>query len=224
MRKIAKLAAVLLICVSIHLITSTYIVVSLPGHNLGQPLYRDAGGNREMIGEYPVYLPVLFRPYNYLVVASFDNCAPTNDLGGQMGAAYSGSDRLWERYVPESGRGCVAELEYRIQYWAAFWMKLQRADLATYSKLCFDTRAAEQGRPAQIKVELQRANEVSTARVGGITTDWQTLCVNLADFGPTGYAPPLSSFDDMEELIFTFETPYAGKNGTAYLDNVTVWE
>ena len=56
--------------------------------------------------------------------------------------------------------------------------------------------------------------------VSGITADWQTMSVNLSDFGPTGYTAPLSSFVGMEELVFTFEANRSGTDGVVYLDNI----
>jgi hypothetical protein len=159
-----------------------------------------------------------------LVVADFDSCSGTNNLGGQMGAAYNAPDRLVESYVEEAERGCVARLDYEIREWSAFWIQLQDADLAPYSKLVFDVRAERQpGIPKQIKVELKRAGgqEVSIAYVSGIEAGWKTMSVPFADFGPTGYTAPLSSFSEMEELVFTFEVSGAGNQGVVSLDNVT---
>lgn len=157
------------------------------------------------------------------VIADFDRCMGVNNLDGSMGAAFSGSDSLEETYPEESGRGCVARLAYDISEWSAFWMKLERVDLSPYSKLVFAIRAdAEPNVPRQIKIELKRARnrEVSIALISGITTDWQTLSVDLADFGPTGYTDALSSFTEMEELVFTFEARQAGSQGVVYLDNI----
>jgi len=157
-----------------------------------------------------------------LVAADFDSCTGVNNLGGQMGAAYNSPDSLKEKYVEEAKRGCVARLEYEIQGWSAFWMKLRGVDLTPYSKLVFDVRADPQpGIPKQIKLELKRANgtEVSIAYVSGIKVDWKTMSISLADLVPTGYAAPLSSFSGMEELVFTFEAK-SGSQGVVYLDNI----
>ena len=159
------------------------------------------------------------------VVADFNSCAGVNNLGGPMGAAYNAPNSLTETYVPEQDRGCVARLEYNITEWSAFWIKLQNADLSPYGQLVFDIRAdPAPGVPGQMKIELKRASntEVSIAYVSGITADWQTMSVNLADFGPTGYTAPLSSFTEMEELVFTFEASRSGTQGIVYLDNITL--
>lgn len=138
-----------------------------------------------------------------------------------MGAAYNAPDSLVESYTPETGRGCVARLEYHIADWAAFWMKLQGADLAPYRRLYFDVRAdPESGIPGRIKLELKRGAEVSVQHVSGITADWQTLSVALADFGPAGYGTPVSSWQGVDELVFTFEAGTSGRQGIVYLDNV----
>jgi hypothetical protein len=52
--------------------------------------------------------------------------------------------------------------------------------------------------------------------------DWQTVRVNLSDFGPTDYTAPLSSFADMEDLLFTFDVGRSGKTGAVYLDHVAL--
>ena len=159
------------------------------------------------------------------VIADFDSGIGQTGQGGQMGAAYdpSSGDRLVESYVQESGRGCVARLEYDIVGWSAFWIQLQGADLSPYSHLVFDVKADPQENvPGRVKIELKRAvgQEVSILYISGITTDWQTMSVNLGDFGPTGYTDSLSSFADMKELVFTFEANQSGKTGVIYLDNI----
>jgi len=157
------------------------------------------------------------------IVADFDSCTGVNRLGGLMGAAYNALDSLEETYVREPERGCVARLEYQIEEWSAFWIKLQGVDLSLYSQLVFDIRAdPEAGVPGQIKVELKRANnrEVSIIYISDITAEWQTVTVNLRDFGPTGYTAQLSSLTAMEEVVFTFEAKQSGATGVVYLDNV----
>ena len=59
--------------------------------------------------------------------------------------------------------------------------------------------------------------EVSILYVSGITTDWQSMSVNLRDFEGS-----LSSFTNMEELVFTFEANEAGRIGVIYLDNIAL--
>ncbi len=156
-----------------------------------------------------------------LLVDDFDNCTGTNALGGAMGAAYNPPDSLKESYPQEGERGCVARLEYKISGWAAFWLKLNGADLREYRQLKVDVRADPQpGVPAQMKVELKRQGEVSIKYVSGIGTDWKTLSVRLADFGYAGYGAPVSSWQGMEELVFTFEASKSGRQGVVYLDNI----
>jgi hypothetical protein len=116
-------------------------------------------------------------------------------------------------------------LNYEIETWAAFWLKLQGQDLTPYSRLQFDIRAdADTGIPNRIKIELKRANstEVSIVDISNITDSWRTVSVSLASFRPTGFpgVPPLSSLTAMEELVFTFEADGAGNRGTVYLAQV----
>jgi len=160
------------------------------------------------------------------VIADFDNCSGATKQEGGMGAAYdpASGDKLVESYVQEAGRGCIARLEYDVVGWSAFWIQLQGADFSSYSQLVFDIKADPQEKvPGRVKIELKRADgqEVSILYISGITTDWQTMSVNLRDFGPS-YANPLSSFTDMEELVFTFEASQSGKAGVIYLDNIAL--
>lgn len=175
----------------------------------------------------PIFMPTLTStpiptPISRLV-ADFNSCTGTNNLGGAMGAAYNAPDSLSETYVDEAERGCVARLEYHVQEWSAFWMKLQGVDLTPYSQLVLDVKADPAvGIPGQMKVELKRAGnqEVSIVYVSGITVDWHTMSVDLADLGPTGYTAPLSSFAGMEELVFVFEASKSGAHGVVYLDDL----
>ena len=168
---------------------------------------------------------VLQRPPPTLVIADFDSCDEVTNHGGRMGS-FQGSpdDSLVASYVKEAWRGCIAKLEYDIVTWSAFWIQLQGADLSLYSQLVFDVKAESQKVPKQAKIELKRARgkEVSILYIPGITTDWQTMRVNLSSFGPTDYADPLSSFTDMEELLFTFDANLSGMTGVIYLDNISL--
>ena len=101
-------------------------------------------------------------------------------------------------------------------------MQLQNTDLTRYSRLTFDVRADQIGGTSSMKSELKRAGlkEVSILYVSGITAAWQTMSVNLVDFGPTGYTQELSSRTAMEELVFTFEAAHSGENGVVFVDNI----
>lgn len=165
--------------------------------------------------------PIISEP---LVIADFDSCAAANDLGGPMGAAYNPPDFLEEKYIDEPEHGCVARLEYDIKEWAAFWMKLQETDFSSYSNISFDIRS-ESGSdiPEQIKIELKRAgNQIGILYISNVTTDWQTMEVNLIDFGSAGFGNRLSSYTGMDELVFTFESNRSGNQGIVYLDNITL--
>jgi len=160
-----------------------------------------------------------------LAVADFHSCTRVNRLGGEMGAACEEPNRLIESYPQESGKGCVARLEYHIETWSAFWIKLQKADLRPYNTLTFDIRADEPV-PRELKIELKRlcssqpCGEISIYYLAGITSAWQTRSVPISEFGSTGWAATLSSLEDMEELVFTFEADHSGNGGVVYLDNI----
>jgi len=171
-------------------------------------------------------------PTERLLVADFDNCAGTNNFGGITGAAYQEPGNwLEESYVSETGHGCVARLEYEIKDWGAFWMKLQDAELTSFREnsgmLTFDIRADEPI-PDGVKIELKRfcapnanCGELSVYYMTAITSEWQTRSVPLEGFGTTGLAATLSSWDGVEEMVFTFEAHNSGNNGIVYLDNIT---
>jgi hypothetical protein len=155
------------------------------------------------------------------VIADFDRCKGVTNRGRQMGTAYDpkSDDTIVVSYVQEAGPGCIARLEYDIVGWSAFWIQLQGADLSPYSQLVFDVKADPQKVPKRVKIELKRAvgQEVSILYISEITTDWQTMSVNLGDFEGS-----LSSFTDMEELVFVFEANGSRKTGVIYLDDIAL--
>lgn len=158
-----------------------------------------------------------------LAVADFDGCQSINDLGGEMGAAYNPPDSLIVTYVEEPGRGCVARLEFDVDEWSAFWLRLQDADLRPYQTLSFDVRADPQpGFTGQTKVELKRNQgaEIVLLYVADIGADWKTVRVDLDDFRPTGTNPPLATRQGVEELVFVFEAAKAGGKGVVYVDDI----
>jgi hypothetical protein len=158
-----------------------------------------------------------------LVVADFDRCQSTNNLGGAMGPAYNPPDRLTESYIAEAGRGCVARLAFDIVGWSAFWLKLQGADLRPYQALRFDVRADPQpGNPDQIKVELKRSQgtEIGIAYIDGMAADWSTVRVDLTDLRPADAHSPLATWAGMEDLVFVFEAAKSGSERRVYLDNI----
>ena len=170
--------------------------------------------------------PAASVPTNILVAADFNNCSGINDLGGRMGAAFNDPDVMFESYVEETGRGCVARLDYDIDAWSAFWLQIDGVDLTPYQTLNFDIRAEEPG-PWELKVELKRGcvenvgcEEFSVFYIGGINDQWQQKSLPLREFGTTGYAPPLSSLAGIDELVFTFERNHSGSEGIVYLDNI----
>ena len=151
-----------------------------------------------------------------LILDDFDDCNGTNRLGEANGAAYVAPDILEESYVAESNRGCVAKLDYQIGDWSAYWMQLGGVDLMPYDTLEFDIRA-DAPTPWELKVELKHdctagvgCREFSVFYVGGIDETWHHKSLPLREFGTTGYAPPLSSLEGIDELVFTFEQNHSG--------------
>jgi hypothetical protein len=101
-----------------------------------------------------------------------------------------------------------------------FWIRLGDADLSPYSEIEFDIRVGSlEDAPEQYRIELKRANlqEASTVSITGVTTDWQTLSVNLADLEAS-----LTSLLVMEELVSMFDANGIEKTGMVYLDNVVL--
>jgi LysM repeat protein len=166
-----------------------------------------------------------------LMIADFNSCSGTNNLGGQMGAAYQPPhNQLTEVYITGSDNSCVAKLEYQLKDWGAFWMKLPDVDLSTFQAqngfLTFDIKA-NAPLPYGVQIEIKRlcvpnqgCEELSVYYITGITTEWQTRSIPMSGFGSTGWAPPLSTWNGIEELVFTFAYPSGGNNGTVYLDNI----
>jgi len=155
------------------------------------------------------------------VLADFDDCKGVTNRGEPTGTVYdpSSDDRIVVSFVQEARPGCIARLEYDMVGWSGFWIRLGDADLSPYSQLVFDVKADSQEVPERVKIELKRAGgrEVSILYISGITTDWQTMRVNLGDFEGS-----LSSFTDMEELVFVFEVNGSRKTGVIYLDNIAL--
>jgi hypothetical protein len=160
-----------------------------------------------------------------LLVADFEGCQSINNLGGEMGVAYNPPDSLVESYEEEPGRGCVARLEFDVDGWSAFWLRLEDADLRPYRRLSFDVRAdPEPGFTGQMKVELKRKEgaEIVILYVADIGPGWRTVHVNLDDFRPTGTNPPLATRQGVEELVFVFEAAKSGGKGVVTLDNIAL--
>ena len=176
----------------------------------------------------------IFTPTETLLVTDFNNCGDTNNLGGMMGPAHPELyNRLETNYILEAGRGCVAKLEYEIKDWGAFYLKLNEPDLIAFIDhdgiLSFDIKA-DQPIPNGVKIEIKRfcpppevevgCGELSVYYMTGITSEWQRRSVPLAGFGTVGWAATLSSWEGIEELVFTFEAHNSGNNGLVYLDNI----
>jgi hypothetical protein len=166
----------------------------------------------------------LLEPYipPLSVITNFDSCGEPTKRGREMGTAYDpkSGDTIVGSYVQEAERGCISRLEYDMVFWSGFWIRLGEADLSPYSQLVFDIKGdSQENAPGRIKIELKRAGEqeVSILYTSGVTTDWQTMRVSLGDF-----AGSLSSFTDIEELVFVFEANGSRKTGVIYLDNIAL--
>jgi hypothetical protein len=160
-----------------------------------------------------------------LAVADYDGCQSINNLGGEMGAAYNPPDSLVESYVEEAGRGRVARLQFDIEDWAAYWLRLEDADLRPYRTLRFDVRAdPEPGFTGQMKVELKRKEgaEIVILYVADLGPEWKTVRVDLDDFRPTGTNPPLATRQGVEELLLVNEAAKSGEKGVVYVDNIAL--
>ncbi len=141
-----------------------------------------------------------------------------------MGAAYNSPDSLLETYAQDQDRGCVALLEYHISDWSAFWMQLNGMNALTYNALTFYAKGdSTQGIPATFKVEVKRKenSEVSVYYVSGLTDSWQPFTIPLDEFEPFPGMTPLSEWDNLSEVVFTFEIDRSGSNGVIYLDDIS---
>lgn len=185
-------------------------------------------------------------PPSSLPVTNFDNGTGTSNLGGLMGVACpeqgcAGHNTLVISNPEEGGRGKVARLQYSIQNWVAYFIKLHTpnaprfADLTPYSTLSFDIRGEPQSKiPLQLKLELHRpiqterdnlkCREFGITNIGEITSEWQTKSIPISEFKETNFPcfPGLSAKDDIDELVFTFEfaAEKSGTDGVIYLDNI----
>jgi hypothetical protein len=186
------------------------------------PLPWSVVAETDILQDWEIFTVLPPYPALPLVIADFDRCKGVTNRGGQMGTAYDpeSDDTIVVSYVQEEGRGCIAGLEYDMVGWSGFWIRLGDADLSPYSQLVFDIKGDSQENVSEwIKIELKRSGgqEVSTLYTSGVTTDWQTTSVNLR-----GFEGSLSSFTDMEELIFVFEANGSRKTGMIYLDNIAL--
>lgn len=158
-----------------------------------------------------------------LLLADFTSCSGTNSLGGAVGAAYALPDLLVESYEKGDDGGCYIRADFRIDQWAALWLKLPDVDLTPYQQLVFDIKTVSQPgmpQPTVVKIELKKANgEVSTVDVGNLSPEWQTRTVRLTDFGPS-YGKPIRTWKDIAEFVVVVEQAKSGRAGTILLDNV----
>ena len=156
-------------------------------------------------------------PPRPLVIANFDSCREEENWGPATDPL--SGDWLTISLLKEVGPGCIARLEYAIDDWSAFWVRLPETELGPYSQLVFDVKADPEKVPEQVTLELKRAGltEVSALDISVITTGWQKKSVNLKDF-----AGSVSSLTDIEELVFKFDAGNSGSAGVIYLDNISL--
>ena len=162
-------------------------------------------------------------PLPILTVADFDQCNKTNNLNGEMGVAYldASSPELVETYPEETGRGCIAQLEYDLQNWAAFWLMLVGADLSQYKTLKYDIKADPSvGIPGEFKMEIKGMGKCVVTYVSDITRSWQTKSLELIKFEKGDCGELLESFEHVEELTFVFDPERSGSSGIVFLDNI----
>lgn len=185
-----------------------------------------------------VYYNLKLTINEVLLIADFEDCGPPNNLGGDIGAACPSSgclppNQLLESYPFEPPRNCIACMEYHIQDWSAFWMKLNHLNMTPYSYLVFEIRGTGDIIGKQLKIEIKRdcrlvsgntvCYELETRYVGEITPGWQRKRINLAEFTFPGWPPPfkpIQDWSDIEELTFTVEANQSGRDGFFYLDNI----
>jgi hypothetical protein len=162
-------------------------------------------------------------PLPPLTVADFDLCNKFNNLNGEMGGAYEDENtpELVETYPEETDRGCIAQLEYDLQNWAAFWLMLEGADLSQYKTLKYDIKADPSvGIPGGFKMEIKGMGKCVVTYVSDITRSWQTKSIELIKFERGDCGDLLESFEHVEELTFVFDLEKSGSRGIVFLDNI----
>jgi len=162
-------------------------------------------------------------PTGDILVADFNTCNSTNNVFGKMGAAYTNPNNteLVEGYEEEAGRGCMAKLDYDLNEWAAFWLKLESLNLSQISQISFDVKAdANVGIPDEFKIEIKGQGQCMVTYASGISDEWQTKTIQFSEFGPGDCGSMLTSFEKIDELVFVFEAKNSGKQGVVYLDNI----
>lgn len=162
-------------------------------------------------------------PPGVLMVADFNTCDNTNNLNGKMGGAYPdpNNPELMETFLEESGRGCIAQIDFNLKNWAAFWIKLGGTDLSQHKTLSFEMKADPQiGVPEEIKIEIKGQGKCTIVYISGLPNTWQKRSVDLSEFSPGPCGDELTSFENVEELTFVFEPDKSGRIGRIYLDNI----
>jgi Carbohydrate binding domain (family 11) len=154
------------------------------------------------------------------IVANFNNCIDVNNVGGEIGRAYQ-TGTVTINYPTESGRGCVAKMDYTDVSWAGMWMKLGNLDMCPYHSLSFKVKSDHT--LSQIKIEIKDSTrgQTSIIRTGQITTNWQDMSFVLSNFGSDGFNPTVASICSIDELAFVVES---GGTGTLYIDNIYLWQ
>lgn len=156
-----------------------------------------------------------------LLVDRFDCNTTINALGQSRGPAYNPPDSLTEEYPKRSGAGCMAQLKFSVQAWAAYWEKLG-VPLCKHSLVEFQIKAVK-NKILAAKIEIKRGDQTSILYIRNIGTSWVRHRLPFKNFISTPWNAPQVNFSDcapVEELVFTFELAQSGPTGTVQLDNI----
>jgi len=167
------------------------------------------------------------------VLDDFNDGGKLNNWGYNTGAFYTtGASCADSRDAtsPQEGAFCL-KLDYNVSTsgsYAGYWSKLGGEDLSGYTSISFWVKATAGGE--LLKVELKNSSTVihrSTAAVyvtdfldGGVTTSWTEVTIPFHNF------VNLDGWNNMKELVFTFENSQAVMNGsptqgTIYIDRIS---
>ncbi len=177
-----------------------------------------------------------------LVVADFNSCTKTNSLGFSTGVAFTTTHQSALTYaVDEEGGNCFARLDYEINDWGAFGLRLGDVengpllDLRPYGTVGFKIRAPDPASaPTWVKIELKKEcvqlpDRLDCAQAAARRTrlsfdgqgGWHTVEVRLDQFGPTGFQDMIATWDAIAELSIVFELDdLPATTGTVELDDI----
>ena len=163
-----------------------------------------------------------------LLVDDFDRGEKPNALGGDFGSwdkdptdPTQKCSITFDRAQALGGVGYSLRLDYDVDSpnpaYNGFWMKLQDADLTSYSKLSFYVKGDPvRGHTTSAKLELKNGKEVGHYTFSGITGDWQLVTIPLSEF------EGITDWSSMSEFVVVFDDVTAtSKIGTLYLDEIS---